>query len=62
MAVYHDDLMDYSTNEPTMDGTASAILMFALLSGEDKANPSLTTGAHPPAQVPGNQDGRPKGL
>ncbi len=31
-AVYHDDVKDYSTNEPTMDGTASAILMFALLS------------------------------
>jgi len=30
-AVYHDDVGDYSTNEPTMDGTASAILMFALL-------------------------------
>jgi len=29
-AVYHDDVDDYSTNEPTMDGTASAILMFAL--------------------------------
>lgn len=27
-AVYHDDINDYSTNEPTMDGTASAILMF----------------------------------
>jgi len=31
VAVYHDDVKDYSTNEPTMDGTASAILMFALL-------------------------------
>jgi endoglucanase len=30
-AVYHDDVQDYATNEPTMDGTASAILMFALL-------------------------------
>ena len=30
-AVYHDDISDYSTNEPTMDGTASAILMFAAL-------------------------------
>ena len=30
-AVYHDDMSDYSTDEPTMDGTASAILMFALL-------------------------------
>jgi hypothetical protein len=29
-AVYHDDIHDYSTNEPTMDGTASAILMWAL--------------------------------
>ncbi|HEX5885783.1 MAG TPA: glycoside hydrolase family 9 protein, partial [Pyrinomonadaceae bacterium] len=29
-AVYHDDISDYSTNEPTMDGTASAILLFAL--------------------------------
>lgn len=29
-AVYHDDLQDYSTNEPTMDGTASAILMWSV--------------------------------
>ncbi|HKQ06463.1 MAG TPA: glycoside hydrolase family 9 protein [Blastocatellia bacterium] len=29
-AVYHDDIKDYSTNEPTMDGTASAILLWAL--------------------------------
>src|SRR5262249_43935917 len=27
-AVYHNDFQDYSTNEPTMDGTASAILMW----------------------------------
>ena len=33
-AVYHDDVMDYSSNEPTMDGTASAVLLFALLSPE----------------------------
>ena len=31
MAVYHDDVKDYSTNEPTMDGTASAVLMWSLL-------------------------------
>jgi peptidoglycan/xylan/chitin deacetylase (PgdA/CDA1 family) len=30
-AVYHDDWKDYSSNEPTMDGTASAILLFALM-------------------------------
>jgi hypothetical protein len=29
-AVYHDDVQDYSSNEPTLDGTASAILMFVL--------------------------------
>ncbi len=29
-AIYHDDQQDYSSNEPTMDGTASAVLMFAL--------------------------------
>jgi len=32
-AVYHDDIKDYSTNEPTMDGTASAILLFCLSRG-----------------------------
>jgi len=35
-AVYHDDIKDYSTNEPTMDGTASAILLWALLGGESR--------------------------
>jgi endoglucanase len=30
--VYHDDVGDYSTNEPTMDGTADAILMMAAFS------------------------------
>jgi endoglucanase len=32
-AVYHDDIKDYSSNEPTMDGTASAILLWALKAG-----------------------------
>lgn len=30
-AVYHDDLGDYSTNEPTMDGTASLSYLFSSL-------------------------------
>lgn len=30
LAVFHDDVKDYSTNEPTMDGTASAILLWLL--------------------------------
>lgn len=29
---YHDDVGDYSTNEPTMDGTADAILVMAMFS------------------------------
>jgi hypothetical protein len=33
-AVYHDDVQDYSSNEPTMDGTASAILLCALCSSQ----------------------------
>ncbi|MDF2190775.1 glycoside hydrolase family 9 protein [Paraflavitalea sp. CAU 1676] len=29
LVVYHDDYGDYSTNEPTMDGTASLVYLFA---------------------------------
>ena len=47
LAVYHDDYGDYSTNEPTMDGTASLIYLLAakessplltLTKGEGKGN------------------------
>jgi endoglucanase len=31
--VYHDDMGDYSTNEPIMDGTASLIYLLSALSG-----------------------------
>ncbi|MCX6263578.1 MAG: glycoside hydrolase family 9 protein [Bacteroidetes bacterium] len=34
LAVYHDDYGDYSTNEPTMDGTASLIYLLAALQAE----------------------------
>lgn len=34
--VYHDDVGDYSTNEPTMDGTADAILAMTLWSEQAK--------------------------
>lgn len=34
--VYHDDIGDYSTNEPTMDGTASAILLMAAFSAKSE--------------------------
>jgi hypothetical protein len=32
--VYHDDLGDYSTNEPIMDGTASVAYLLAALVGK----------------------------
>lgn len=35
--VYHDDVGDYSTNEPTMDGTADAILVMAMFSKPNAA-------------------------
>lgn len=47
LAVYHDDYGDYSTNEPTMDGTASLVY---LLAGKEAAakgdeNKTYTLGA-----------------
>ena len=41
LAVYHDDYGDYSTNEPTMDGTASLIYLLAA-----KDNPSASSAYH----------------
>lgn len=41
LAVYHDDVGDYSTNEPTMDGTAS--LIYLLAAKEHEAMRSKTT-------------------
>lgn len=37
--VYHDDIGDYSTNEPTMDGTAGAIFMMAHFGAPDPTMP-----------------------
>jgi hypothetical protein len=36
LAVYHDDYGDYSTNEPTMDGTASLIYILAAMEAETR--------------------------
>ncbi len=38
LAVYHDDYGDYSTNEPTMDGTASLIYLLAAKEDENGRN------------------------
>ncbi|WP_090993969.1 glycoside hydrolase family 9 protein [Pedobacter insulae] len=37
LAVYHDDYGDYSTNEPTMDGTASLIYLLAAFDSQSKS-------------------------
>jgi endoglucanase len=39
LAVYHDDYGDYSTNEPTMDGTASLIYLLAAKESLQKKKP-----------------------
>jgi hypothetical protein len=38
--VYHDDYGDYSTNEPTMDGTASLIYLLAAKEAESRLRAS----------------------
>jgi endoglucanase len=38
LAVYHDDYGDYSTNEPTMDGTASLIYLLAAKEAQAPSN------------------------
>jgi peptidoglycan/xylan/chitin deacetylase (PgdA/CDA1 family) len=39
LAVYHDDYGDYSTNEPTMDGTATLIYLLAAKESESRLQP-----------------------
>ena len=41
--VYHDDYADYSTNEPTMDGTASLCYYLAYLSSEALSKDAVKT-------------------
>lgn len=36
LVVYHDDYGDYSTNEPTMDGTASLVYLMAAMENEGR--------------------------
>jgi len=35
LVVYHDDIWDYSTNEPTLDGTAEALFFLTMFSAPD---------------------------
>lgn len=43
LAVYHDDYGDYSSNEPTMDGTASLVYLLAAM--ESSSHPQKTNAA-----------------
>ncbi|HZY81905.1 MAG TPA: glycoside hydrolase family 9 protein, partial [Cyclobacteriaceae bacterium] len=45
LAVYHDDYGDYSTNEPTMDGTASLIYLLAAKHYDRTKNFTIDHGA-----------------
>lgn len=40
-AVYHDDMGDYSTNEPTMDGTASLSFLLSSFEAEGRTNKAI---------------------
>lgn len=44
LVVYHDDYGDYSTNEPTMDGTASLIYLLAAKEQNRKTAPGTQPG------------------
>ncbi|RZK19205.1 MAG: cellulase, partial [Pedobacter sp.] len=48
LAVYHDDYGDYSTNEPTMDGTASLIYLLAAkeVQAKSASNKTYNLGAN----------------
>ena len=58
-AVYHDDVGDYSTNEPTMDGTASAVLLWALEAARATRVGSRREGTPPPSSLPRARDKGP---
>ncbi|HMJ67652.1 MAG TPA: glycoside hydrolase family 9 protein [Cyclobacteriaceae bacterium] len=45
LAVYHDDYGDYSTNEPTMDGTASLVYLLAAKDAEKSGRFTINDGA-----------------
>lgn len=46
LAVYHDDWADYSTNEPTTDGTATMLYLLAALDAEARQGQQNETISH----------------
>jgi peptidoglycan/xylan/chitin deacetylase (PgdA/CDA1 family) len=55
LAVYHDDYGDYSTNEPTMDGTASLIYLLAAKEAETGSKKSNAL-SHSPSFARGREE------
>ncbi|HEV8080126.1 MAG TPA: glycoside hydrolase family 9 protein, partial [Chitinophagaceae bacterium] len=51
VAVYHDDYGDYSTNEPTMDGTASLIYLLAAKENEAAPSNPIAIGSPPKGET-----------
>lgn len=60
LAVYHDDYGDYSTNEPTMDGTASLVYLLAAKHGEQTTPSRQVTRPTKPAQPVNKQGLKPR--
>ena len=57
LAVYHDDYGDYSTNEPTMDGTASLIYLLAAQQNSAKNTAKYTAKKNLSVSIPIKQMG-----
>ncbi|WP_295234571.1 glycoside hydrolase family 9 protein [Sediminibacterium sp.] len=57
LAVYHDDYGDYSTNEPTMDGTASLIYLLAAQQNSAKNTSKYTAKKNLSVSIPIKQMG-----
>lgn len=58
LAVYHDDFGDYSTNEPTMDGTASLVYLLAAKQSEKRPKTVELTRFTPKAGQPSITDSK----
>jgi peptidoglycan/xylan/chitin deacetylase (PgdA/CDA1 family) len=56
LVVYHDDYGDYSTNEPTMDGTASLIYLLAAKEAEQPPPPKKVFAYNHGAAIRGPSD------
>lgn len=57
LAVYHDDYGDYSTNEPTMDGTASLVYLLAAQQNSAKNTVKSTANKNVSVSIPIKQMG-----